>query len=176
MPQGLRNGTSSGEINDREQISRIVVADTSYLKSIVEDHVRAWLAAKFGQPFGLQFLELTGVQGNARRHEFDAVSQDHTIVCGIRTASWKTRSKKRGSGKVQGAYTELYFLNLVPAQHKYLILTDPEFFECFQRETVGRLAMGVGLLHCPLPAELCAEIDAIRKTSRAELGFNGPSE
>jgi hypothetical protein len=152
------------------------VADTRYLKSIVEDHVRAWLGAKFGQPFGLQFLELTEVQGKARRHEFDAVSQDLTIVCGIKTASWKTSGNKRGSGKVQGAYTDLYFLNLVPAQQKYLVLTDPEFFECFQRETVGRLVMGVGLLHCVLPAELCAEIDAIRKTSRAELGFDGPRE
>jgi hypothetical protein len=147
------------------------VADTRYLKSIVEDCVRAWLEVKFGQPFRPQFLPLIGVQGKSRLHEFDAVSKDDSIVCGVKTASWKTSGNKRGSGKVQGAYTELYFLNLVQAKQKCLILTDPQFYRCFQRETDGRLVMGVTLLHCPLPAELCTEIAKIRKTSRCELGF-----
>lgn len=148
------------------------MADTRYLKSIVEDHVRAWLRDKYGQPFSLALLKLKGVQGTARTHEFDAVSQDKTIVCSIKTASWKTSGKQRGSGKIQGAYTELYFLDHVQAKQKYLLLTDPEFFECFARETQGRLTNGVELLHCPLPQDLCREIEAIRLKSRAELGFN----
>jgi hypothetical protein len=110
------------------------MADTRYLKSIVEDHVRAWLRDKFGQSFKSVPLPLTGVQGIARTHEFDAVSEDESIVCSIQTASWKTSGKKRGSGKVHGAYTELYFLSLIQATQKILILTDPEFFECFTRE------------------------------------------
>jgi hypothetical protein len=126
------------------------MADTRYLKSIVEDHIRAWLKDKFGQSFASTCLPLIGVQGIARTHEFDAVSEDGTIVCSIKTASWKTSGKKRGSGKVQGAYTELYFFSLVQATQKILILTDPEFFECFTRETSGRLTNEVALLHCPL--------------------------
>ncbi|PYU23539.1 MAG: hypothetical protein DMG30_11190 [Acidobacteria bacterium] len=90
----------------------------------------------------------------------------------VKTASWKTSGKKRGSGKVQGAYTELYFLDHVEAKQKYLILTDPEFFRCFTRETQGRLAASLALLHCPLPEELCREITAIRVKSRSELGFD----
>jgi hypothetical protein len=93
------------------------------------------------------------------------------IVCSIKTASWKTSGLKRGSGKVQGAYTELYFLDHVEAKERFLILTDPEFFESFTRETRGRLANGVSLLHCPLPEDLCREIAAIRTKSRSELGF-----
>src|SRR5438445_9702376 len=50
-----------------------------------------------------------------------------------RYASWRTSSLKRGSGKVQGAYTELYFLDPVTAREKYLVLTDLEFFDCFTR-------------------------------------------
>ena len=146
------------------------MADTRYLKSIVEDHVRGWLCVKFGQPFKSTFLPLIGVQGAARTHEFDAVSEDGVIVGRIKTASWKTSRLRRGSGKVQGAYTELYFLDHVPAQQRCLILTDPEFFECFSRETRGRLATGLALLHCPLPEELCREIAAIRLKSRTELG------
>jgi hypothetical protein len=148
------------------------MADTRYLKSIVEDHVRTWLAKEFGQPFKSQFLTLIDMQGAPRTHEFDAVSEDGTIVCSIKTASWKTSGLKRGSGKVQGAYTELYFLDHVEAKERDLILTDPEFFECFTRETKGRLANGVTLLHCSLPEDLCREIAAIRAKSRSELGFD----
>ena len=146
------------------------MADTQFLKTKIEDHVRGWLQARFGQPFGKVFLPLVGVQGKPKKHEFDAVSQDRSIVCGIKTASWLTSGGKRGSGKVQGAYTELYFLNLVQAREKYLVLTDPDFFRCFEQECTGRLAIGIGLLHCPLPDELCREIDGIRKLSRLELG------
>jgi hypothetical protein len=46
-------------------------------------------------------------------------------------------------------------LDHVEAKQKYLILTDPEFFQCFARETKGRLANGLALLHCPLPEEIC---------------------
>ncbi len=148
------------------------MADTRYLKTKVEDYVRDWLKVKFGQPFQSKFLVLLGVQGKPRTHEFDGVSEDGTIICSINTASWKTSGGQRGSGKVQGAYTELYFLDHVNAKQRYLILTDPEFFECFMRETQGRLANGLALLHCPLSAELRREIEAVRKASRTELGFD----
>jgi hypothetical protein len=147
------------------------MADTTALKTKVEECVRAWLDQRFETRFTKQFLPLVGVQGNPKKHEFDAVSEDGSIVCGIKTASWKTSGGKRGSGKVQGAYTELYFLSLVQAKDKYLILTDPEFFRCFTQECGGRLAIGIKLLHYQLPADLCTEIDAIRKVSRTELGF-----
>jgi hypothetical protein len=94
------------------------MADTRYLKSIVEDHVRTWLRDKFCQSFKSVFLPLVGVEGTARTHEFDAVSEDGLIVCSIKTASWKTSGRKRGDGKVGGVYRELYFLDHVRAQKK----------------------------------------------------------
>jgi hypothetical protein len=152
------------------------MADTRILKSKVEDYVREWLKQKFGQPFQAKLLVLSGVQGTPKTHEFDAVSQDGKIICSIKTASWKTSGGNRGSGKIQGAYTELYFLNLVQAREKYLVLSDPEFFRCFTQDCTGRLALGTALLHCSLSAALCAEVDAIRKVSRSELGFQESSE
>jgi hypothetical protein len=149
------------------------MADTTILKSKVEDCVRTWLEERFWQQFLKLFLPLSGVQGRSPRiHEFDAVSKDASIVCGIRTASWKTAGGKRGSGKVQGAYAKLYFLSLVEAKERYLVLTDPEFFRCFSEETEGRLVTGVSLLYCPLPEDLCTEIESVRAASRAELGSN----
>lgn len=99
------------------------------------------------------------------------MSEDGRIVCGIKTASWKTSGGKRGSGKIQGAYTEIYFLSLVEAAEKYLVLTDHEFFENLKRDAKGKLAPGIEILHCELPDDLKRVVDHIRTISRQELGF-----
>jgi len=147
------------------------MADTTYLKGTVECYVRECLAKKFGRPFSSKFLPLARVQGEAHTHEFDAVSEDGKIVCSIKTASWKTGGGKRGSGKIQGAYAEIYFLDHVDAEQKYLVLTDAEFYENLKRNLQGRLAPGVNLMNCELPEDLKREVDKIRVTARGELGF-----
>ena len=145
------------------------MADTTRLKSKIEPYVRDWLGNKYGQPFHSVVLPLSGVKGNPGKHEFDAVSEDRKIICGIKTASWKTKGGKRGSGKIQGAYAELYFLDHVKADQKYLVLTDPEFFENLKRNTQGKLPSNIGLLHCPLPDHLERDVATIRTLSRNEL-------
>ena len=111
---------------------------------------------------------LTGVQGQPKTHEFDAVSADNAIVCGVKTSSWKTSGGKRGAGKIAEAYTEIYFLGHVAGQEKYLVLTDLEFYERMKSEVARRLTMGVGLLRCDLPSELEKEVGEIRKKSSGE--------
>src|SRR5207245_2680522 len=80
---------------------KLPMADTTYLKSKVEEYVRAWLAQKFGKPFRSEFLPLSRVKDRPAKHGFDAVSEGRTIVCGIKTASWTTSGGKRGAGKIQ---------------------------------------------------------------------------
>jgi hypothetical protein len=111
------------------------------------------------------------VKGKPRSHEFDAVSEDKKNVCAIRTASWKTSGGRRGSGKVLEAYAEIYFLDHVEANEKYLVLTDSEFFENLKRDSQGRLPPEIGLLYCELPENLQTEVAKIRTASRSELGF-----
>ena len=60
------------------------MANTNFLKERVEPHVRQWLANKFGQPFHSEFLILSRVKDRAATHEFDAVSEDRKIICGIK--------------------------------------------------------------------------------------------
>ncbi len=147
------------------------MANTTFLKTKVEDYVRSWLADKFGKPFHSELLFLTQVKNPAAKHEFDAVSEDRKIVCSIKTASWTTSGGKRGSGKIHGAYAEPYFLDHVSAGARYLVLTDREFFDKLSHEIQGKLSEGLDLLYCELPDELNKGIDAIRKSSRRELGF-----
>ena len=71
---------------------------------------------------------------------------------------------------------ELYFLDHVCASQRYLVLTDPEFVECFKRETAGRLgatiskykrnlvpAEGIGIRS---PTESALVIDSIKREKR----------
>lgn len=145
------------------------MADTRALKSEIEPYVCTWLTNKFGKPFQSEFLTLSGVKDRPARHEFDAVSEDRKIVCGIKTASWTTSGGKRGSGKIQGAYAELFFLNLVQADQKYLVLTDPEFFEKLREDSRGKLPLKIDLLYCPLSEDLKRIVEAVRTHSRSEL-------
>jgi len=146
------------------------MANTTLLKTKVEDHVRLWLGTKFGKSFHSVFLSLSRVKGTAAKHEFDAVSQDEKIVCAIKTASWKTSGGKRGSGKIQGAYSELYFLDHINAEQRYLVLTNKLFFDGLSRDTRGKLTEGIGLLYCELPEELAKEVDKVYDASSAEQG------
>lgn len=146
------------------------MANTTVLKSKVEDYVRNWLQQKFGRQFRSDRVRLTGVQGEPKTHEFDAVSEDNSIICGVKTSSWKTSGGKRGAGKIAEAYTEIYFLSHVVGQEKYLVLTDPEFYERMKIDVEGKLTVGIGLLHCSLPFELEKEVADIRAKSRGEQG------
>jgi hypothetical protein len=83
------------------------MANTHLLKAHVEPYVRQWLSEQYSQPFTAQFLELAGCCGV---HEFDAVSADGKIICGIKSSSGLTSRGKNPSGKIAGAYQELYFL------------------------------------------------------------------
>lgn len=49
------------------------------------------------------------------------------------------RKGKLAPGKIQGAYAELYFLDHVETDEKYLVLTDPEFYEKFREDSRGKL-------------------------------------
>lgn len=70
------------------------MADTRYLRKTVEPYVRARLAEEYGRPFTSQQVRL---RAGAYR-EFDAVSDDGEIVCGVKTASGRTARGNIPSG------------------------------------------------------------------------------
>lgn len=109
------------------------MADTSYLRSAVEGYVRDQLAAEFGQPFSARVLQLQP----GGYHEFDAVSDDGSVVASVKSASGLTSGGNIPSGRIKDCLAELYYLSLVDAPIRRLVLTTPAFFAIFTSKTNG---------------------------------------
>ena len=141
------------------------MADTTYLRYKVEPYVRERLAQRFGKSFTAKPISLsTGGQ-----HEFDAVSEDGTIVVGIKAASGLTSGGRVPSGKLNNAIAELYYLSLVEAPTRMLVLTTPSFYDLMLKKIKGALAPGIEIDCIELPSDMQLEVDKIVKAASAEV-------
>ncbi|MFI5260101.1 MAG: hypothetical protein ACHQ01_10925 [Candidatus Limnocylindrales bacterium] len=141
------------------------MADTMYLRRVVETYIRERLALEFGQPFSARFLDL--VSGG--KHEFDAVSHDQRVVASIKAASGLTSGGRNPSGKIKDSIAELYYLSLVSAPVRRLILTTPAFYGIFKKATTGAVAAGIDVVCVPLPAEIQREVDRVVSAASQEV-------
>ena len=120
---------------------------------------------EFAQPFISQVLTLTG--GAVR--EFDAVSEDGTVVVSIKTSSGLTSGGNIPGGKINGSIADLYYLSMVDAPVRRLVLTNPEFHKIFTKRMAGALPLGVEVTLMPLPPDLQAEVDAVIREASNEI-------
>lgn len=141
------------------------MANTVYYKTHVEPYVRAEMERIHGQRFLSKVCRLT----TGGTHEFDAVSDDGTIVASIKSLSGKTASGKNPSGKIYACYAELYFLTLVDAPRRMLVLTTPDFHEIFTRALRGRLHPDITVELIGVSPEIQAEIDRIKDLASEEV-------
>ena len=140
------------------------MADTAALQSAFE-WVRGDLAGRFGQTFSKRSVTLnTGGQ-----RTFNAVADDISVVATITNHSGLTSGGKKPVGKVRSAIADLYFLTLVQAPRRILVVTNPEFHAILTRELEGLLADGVEILHRPLPAPLAALVAKIKDDASGEM-------
>jgi hypothetical protein len=144
------------------------MADTTALKKQIEPHVQAWLQKQFGVRFRRQTAPLTG-HGTAGQHQFAAVSEDGKIVASVKSLSGRTTGENLPSAKIDSSYAEIYYLSLVQAEKRLLVLTDPEFYRLFCRKSKGMVVRGVDILLCPLPPELERVKRAVRLAASAEI-------
>ncbi len=141
------------------------MANTRYLTTVVEEHVRRALGDRHGVVFEKRRLPLT----TGGLHEFDAVAADGSIVASIKTASGLTAGGKVPSGKIKDSVAELYFLSLVDAPVRLLVLTTPAFYEILMRHVAGKLAPGIEIVCEVLPPDVQAEVDSVQRTSSNEI-------
>ena len=142
------------------------MANTSYLRYVVEPWVREQLKEKFGRDFSPKDLVLAP----GGFHEFDAVSTDGHIVGSIKANSGLTSGGNHPSGKVATVLNEVYYLTLVQAEERLLILTNPEFHAIFVKTMAGRIAAGVEVVLIRLPVEMQANVDAVTGRASKEMG------
>jgi hypothetical protein len=143
------------------------MANTTFLTRVVEQHVRDVLADRHNEPFAKEFLPLrTGGQ-----HEFDAVARSRSVVASIKAASGLTAGGRIPDGKIKGAIAELYYLSLVDAPRRILVLTNPAFFEILKRKTKGAIADGFELDCIPLPVSMQLEVDEVVRKASTEVSL-----
>jgi hypothetical protein len=142
------------------------MANTAMLRYKVEPVIRARLEVEFGQPFASTVLALPA----GARREFDAVSGDRTIVASIKTSSGLTSGGNLPTGKIKSCIADLYYLSLVLADVRRLVLTNPEFFNIFMNRMEGAIAPGIEVVLSPLGSELQAEVDLVMAAASKEMG------
>jgi hypothetical protein len=86
-------------------------------------------------------------------HEFDAVSEDRTVVAIIDNAPWLYGEGERDAARVSMLYHELYLLSLTTAISKLLVLTDRSTYLGFGQESDGLISKDIKLVHIALPDE-----------------------
>lgn len=141
------------------------MADTTVQRTAVEEHVRARLTEQYGQSFTSRKLVLR--PGGIR--EFNAVSDDGRIVASIKAASGRTAGGKSPSGKIKSALADLYYLTLVDAAERLLVLTSPEFYDIFTSKIAGALGDGLRVECIPLPPDLQEAVDAVVRVASDEV-------
>lgn len=141
------------------------MADTSLLGAEVEDAVRAELCRELGVDFVKKKLTLkSGGQFN-----FDAVSPDGRIVVSIKSSRGTTRGGKPTTGAIKAAVADLYYLSLVDADRRILVVTDQGFFERLSHDLQQRIAPGLELKHIQLPPELDGKVNATLRRASDEM-------
>lgn len=132
-----------------------------------EDWVRTrWLPQRFGQSFDKKRLLL--VSGGV--FEFDAVSTDRAIVASISTSGATTARGKNAVGKFMKIRSDMYFLMLVDAPRRVVVLTEADMFEACQKENeAGRIPDCIEFVHAQIPNELRTLLTASRLTASLEV-------
>ena len=142
------------------------MANTKALKDI-EKHIRDWCSRKYSVKFANHEKQLQLITGGV--HKFDVVSEDGSIVAGVKTSALRDNGKV-GVGVIKSTFTELYFLSLVKANTKLMILTNNGYCKYFSRISKGKVAVGIEIIHCPLSKEIEEHIAVVHKNCRKEIG------
>jgi hypothetical protein len=144
------------------------MADTR-IQLEVEDWVRRnWMASHFGMRFSRERLRLR----SGGVFDFDAVSEDHSIVATISTSGSKTSGGKHAVGKILKLRSDMLFLTMVEAKKRLIILTEQDMCDQCRREAEGgRVPPGIEFSCAMIPDELRVRlIAARRKASEESLG------
>jgi hypothetical protein len=141
------------------------MADTR-IQIEVEDWVRRnWMPAHFGKKF---FRERLKVRSGGV-FDFDAVSEDCSIVGTISTSGSKTSGMKNAVGKILKLRSDMLFLTMVEAERRVIVLTEQDMFDQCKKESAGgRVPPEIEFVCAEIPDELRARLIAARLKASGE--------
>jgi hypothetical protein len=102
--------------------------------------------------------------------DFDAVSEDHSIVATISTSGAKTSGGKPAAGKILKLRSDMLFLSMVEAKRRVIVLTEPDMYDQCKKEAGGGRVPPESEFACALLSEdLRARLVAARLTASREF-------
>jgi hypothetical protein len=144
------------------------LADTR-MQLEVEDWVRRdWMPKQFGTKFSRERLPLR----SGGVFDFDAVSEDHSIVATISTSGSKTSGGKYAVGKILKLRSDMLFLTMVEATQRLIVLTERDMCDHCEKEALGgRVPPEIKFVCALIPDELRTRLIAARlKASNESSG------
>lgn len=140
------------------------MANTSALQQAIE-WVRGELAGRYQTSFTKTQVRLR----TGGTHTFNAVAADHSVVATITNHSGTTSGGKKPVGKVKSAIADLYWLSLVNAPTRLLVVTHRGFHQIIQTELDGALPEGLSIVPIDLPADLAEAVAQVSKAASDEM-------
>ena len=137
----------------------------------VQKKAEGWVLGEFlPSLYGMSFANRKVLLNWGGKFDFDAVSEDGTIVGNVSTSSATTAGAKLAVGKIQKIKSDtLYLLYAQGASQRLLIFTEVDMHRHFEKEVKnGRFPKGVKLVHAPLPSLLQREIEVARRVASDE--------
>lgn len=141
------------------------MANTS-IQTEVEDWVRRnWMPTQYGTKFARERLRLS----SGGVFDFDAVSEDHSIVAVISTSSAKTSGLKHAVGKMQKLRADMLFLTMVEAKRRIIVLTERDMCDQCEKEfAAGRVPREIEFVCAIIPEDLRARLVEARAKASIE--------
>ena len=128
------------------------MANTTEITTRIEPYVRDWLSTQFP---GHVFKKKPVTMSTGSDYEFDAVTEDASVIGAILCNRPRTRTGRVNTGGVRKARNDIESLKLLPPTvKKLMVFTDAGFLDLIHRRAARFGAESIRMMACPLPPSL----------------------
>jgi hypothetical protein len=140
------------------------MANTAALQQAIE-----WVRGDLGDRHHTSFTKSRVRLRTGGVHTFNAVGADGSVVATVTNHSGATSGGKKPVGKIKSAIAELYWLSLVDAPLRLLVMTNRDFPAILESELDGALVERLSLVHVALPVDLANAVAGVSKAASDEM-------
>lgn len=145
------------------------MADTSFIKTIVEKKMVDFVSKMVGQPLEKRSL-IVGKDGHGRpvKYELDGVSVDGKIgVFASASASGKI-------GQIRKLFMEVVILNSLNLSRRVMVMLSADVWTAFKNHSDGLVDLSkIEVVFCELDSDSTDQLDRVLSVARAEVGDKG---